>query len=362
MKKFKNDLYIEGSQSLLKAFAEEIEKLGWEYKNTMTSNCNPKSFSKGINTLFCKKNEGYYGQNYWTFENYSFLHLPQDWNKAIALASEVVEEIPEYVKCTNWLGDLYTNGKIYKVADGIIIHDSGKSHRNISYYGFTSKFIPSTLKEYDAQQLEIKKKELLDEANRRYPVGTKFYSSLCGNYVYTVESNDYYWYHNNQIVVNTTTGPSIYTRGKWAEIIKEEFKVGDWVKQDAWDTCYKLKSINYSTGNLILDNPAGDTIGTYPIKLFRLATPEEIAKVKDTIEIAGYKAEFYHEEGAFGSEKLVKFGCKSGITQSDVYAIETVQQLCNHLNLSIQFSKDRLVVNGNSVDSETISKLIDKLG
>lgn len=67
------------------------------------------------------------------------------------------------------------------------------------------------------------------------------------------------------------------TKEEVDSVTKVKFEVGDWIKQNSWNTCYKLKAINYAKGNLIIDCPEGDEYGKYPIDLFRLATKKEIA-------------------------------------------------------------------------------------
>lgn len=74
-----------------------------------------------------------------------------------------------------------------------------------------------------ATQEEINE-ALLNEAKRRYPIGTHFKSAYKPNYprTYTVEKDYYSWYRDGNIVVNHKMGPSIYCNGNWAEIVESK--------------------------------------------------------------------------------------------------------------------------------------------
>jgi hypothetical protein len=98
-KKFKNQLGIKGSFSLLKAFSEELENIG--YKAHSKSNIDTAR-RYGIMQINQYGGNGIYG--YWSNLDHmdcnpTILFLPQDWNKALQLASETEEIIPEYVEC-----------------------------------------------------------------------------------------------------------------------------------------------------------------------------------------------------------------------------------------------------------------------
>lgn len=65
-------------------------------------------------------------------------------------------------------------------------------------------------------------KEILAKAKIDYPIGTVFRSSMVPSQkdTYTVKSENYYWWRENtNLVVNSSNGPSIYTDGRWAEIV-----------------------------------------------------------------------------------------------------------------------------------------------
>lgn len=74
-------------------------------------------------------------------------------------------------------------------------------------------------------------KLLLNKANKDYPIGIKF-KSVANNEVYTSGGIHKIWtseVHPDGIGNDPGQG-ILYSKGNWAKVIKEEFKVGDWVK------------------------------------------------------------------------------------------------------------------------------------
>lgn len=61
--------------------------------------------------------------------------------------------------------------------------------------------------------------ELLAEAKKRYPIGTVFKSSLNNTARSTVKNGELYLWRNTDICIDNQGGYSVYTNGKWAEII-----------------------------------------------------------------------------------------------------------------------------------------------
>ena len=59
---------------------------------------------------------------------------------------------------------------------------------------------------------------LIQEAKRRYPIGTYFKSSMDGTYPGYIRTGEMYWWKDSDIVANVPGGTSVYTNGKWAEI------------------------------------------------------------------------------------------------------------------------------------------------
>ena len=85
---------------------------------------------------------------------------------------------------------------------------------------------------------KVDKDALLEEAKRRYPVGTKF-KSVNNKEIYKVETDSHRWYNEG---IDVEKVPWVYLRGNWAEIIEEPkvevkekikstitWKIGDYV-------------------------------------------------------------------------------------------------------------------------------------
>lgn len=91
--------------------------------------------------------------------------------------------------------------------------------------GETKEERPKPKRSRGANKKEDTSDSLLNEAKRRYPVGTKFISPESGR-KYTVENNTHREYPNGNVEVDKV--PWLYWNGKWAEIIESpEIKGGD---------------------------------------------------------------------------------------------------------------------------------------
>lgn len=82
---------------------------------------------------------------------------------------------------------------------------------------------------------EIDKNALLEEAKRRYPIGTKF-KSVNDKEIYKVETNSHRWCNEG---IDVEGVPWIYLRGNWAEIVEEpkvetKFEKGKWYHSTDW--------------------------------------------------------------------------------------------------------------------------------
>jgi hypothetical protein len=105
--------------------------------------------------------------------------------------------------------------------------------------------------EFTKQQEKLKMAELLSEAKRRYPAGTKIRAVVnepkLTTDTYTL-TDTHYWASGSQAPTckdNKGQPVCLYFLGMWAEIIKEEpwvAKVGDWVYVVDKGSAYKLKS------------------------------------------------------------------------------------------------------------------------
>jgi hypothetical protein len=393
MKKFKNSLNIAGSSALLSALRNELITIG--YKD-ITEEHGFKAPFKGLTTYTNNKCclRGNYNSTYGD-SNPIELTLPQDWDKAIQLASEVEEEVPEYVKVIaayNGSSGWWIPGDIYKVnswklTEGKGLHatftqinnrTNGWSEDSFNTYNTWKKyFIPATKKEFDAQELEFKKKELIEEAKRRgYKEGIKIILIRGKVGQTSCSTGGNFKYHNIQdelTLENNSSINTIYYQGEWATIVEDEFKVGDIVVvKDLIG--FSEDGANYTASTLTLggiykvaSKPweySKDEFGiklegyvlTFPIKSFRKATPKEIAKYnqskENTIEIAGYKAEVKNGR--------IAFGCKP-FSKEDLKAIKKVIELSQSLGLSFIIGDGEMDVEYDGSTGEVSLGVLNKL-
>ena len=164
----------------------------------------------------------------------------------------VVEEelLPEYwervINTSN-----FTKGKVYKIKDrtnlekwGNFIDDQGQTNgsapENYKY------FKPSTPEAFQRQ-------ELLEEAKRRYPVGTRFKSAFNNDCKGEVSTTNFYWWFDTDIVVDVRGGKSVYSKGAWAEVIKPIFKSEDGVDIYEGDTIYYVRKDFKDSSNEVIE-------------------------------------------------------------------------------------------------------------
>jgi hypothetical protein len=146
-KKFKNKFAVTGSKHLLKAFAEELKEIGYFIKMHKPSGDTYSRLS------IYDDGEILYSENAYRFIEYK---LPQDYNKALELAKEVEEVIPEYVKCIKDACPI-TKGDVCKVSSKGIIQSDKYKFPDV-WHDYTldeikNYFIPATKEEYVIQQI-----------------------------------------------------------------------------------------------------------------------------------------------------------------------------------------------------------------
>lgn len=136
--------------------------------------------------------------------------------------------VPEYVECVNSKTHHYKEGKIYTWPDTIT--EECKPNKPGILKGSVWEFKPSTKEAYDEQQEKLKMEELLNEAKRRYPTGTKVRAVLDGpeltTEIFTL-TDSHYWASGSKVpACYTEEGHPVclHLSGKWAEIVKEEPK------------------------------------------------------------------------------------------------------------------------------------------
>lgn len=161
--------------------------------------------------------------------------------------------------------------------------------------GHTDKIIKST----DMTE------ELLEEARRRYPIGTIFKSPQNNN-TYKVRYEADYWIGSNNggviATVSESSGQYLFFKGQWAEIISgtEVFKVewipkvGDWVvgwhdsEPNLYREAWKIKEVR---GGLAY--PEGKQGWCTGVENIRKA---ELHEVPTTVEIKGMTYEKFRQE------------------------------------------------------------------
>ena len=129
------------------------------------------------------------------------------------------EVVPEYVECIKSLSNEFTRGKLYTWPYPLY-NDGNESTLDILDGGLW-KFKPSTKEAYDKQQEKLKMEELLSEAKRRYPIGTKFKCLVSNSIIHEVKDlslfiiNMGHIFYEHQMICDGI---------RWTEIIKEELK------------------------------------------------------------------------------------------------------------------------------------------
>lgn len=161
---------------------------------------------------------------------------------------EVKENIPEYVECTSWSGKLFKEGQIYPTKNG-------KAYNNDGVIACVGKFKPSTKEAYVRQ-------ELLKEAKRKYPVGTKIKNAYCPEVntdIRTITSEPYFKGGDIYVkVAETNTHINLIHNGVWAEIVKPILISEDGVEIYDGDWYYFVKNLNIGHCRCIKGMPSGE--------------------------------------------------------------------------------------------------------
>ena len=128
---------------------------------------------------------------------------------------------------------------------------TGEAKKYLKYFYFRNNAL-AYIKECKEKK-EQERQELLAEAKRKYPIGTKFKSINSLGNIHTIEDNCLQWstYYPNYI----TCGPKgiiIYTKDedKWAEVLPLKFTTEDDV-----DIYGDMKTYAVAKGDLDIDNP-----------------------------------------------------------------------------------------------------------
>jgi hypothetical protein len=319
-KKFKNEaFYVKGPQSLLDALKTELGELGY-----------------GIGKNHHKGSLGIYPSQAYTQDlsksfpdNRVYLILPQDWNKALQLASEEKEVIPEYVQLVkDWSCNGEYMGEVFKLStlDNLSKFQNAPSKEdfrsNIQHWINQGYFQPSTKEAYEAQQNAPKFKEG-DFISGGYDLG----------YIKSVKNGEYsiIWETGGSIEISEESialmaKDTVYKKVSDEEalkMLKEHYAKqgiveGSRVSCRKWNgtSCtvigFKLKkdtrSGQYSFGEhyfsnsqlaILYDNGYGSAYISPDVEGFRVLPKE--------VYVAGYQA---NVSKALGTEKLIKIGCQ----------------------------------------------------
>jgi hypothetical protein len=203
------------------------------------------------------------------------------------------------------------------------------------------------------EEPKSEQESLLEEAKRRYPIGTKYYvAHLNGKDAYyedIVDSHDFS-YTKHSITLEGSTFKNwarcVYHEGKWAGIVantSEEFKVGDWVtvldtnigSPGAIDT-FRKNGFTGKVGRVIT------TSSSYPYNVngiwskVRKATSEEIAEAQRLMtQLASESLDM---------EKILRI-CK------DNYPVGTTYE-CACYSQSFTVDEQSFKINGTSIYGE----------
>jgi hypothetical protein len=158
-KKFKNKFAVTGSKHLLKAFAEELKEIGYISEGIINHGIYPLIVNEGV-----EYDNGAFTSWPNSLNSIPTYKLDKEWNKALELAKEVEEVIPEYVKIRSDIATFASTtsrwskdepNKVYKVID---FKKSPTKDFKCYYVGesiclIPDDVIPATKEEYVIQQI-----------------------------------------------------------------------------------------------------------------------------------------------------------------------------------------------------------------
>jgi len=231
---------ITGSKALLKAMWSDLLEAGYievskNYSPSRTdkseyfisTNAHTSSTQTNFKELFCG--------NVLCKYHITF-NLPEQYNEALEFAKEQLKSFDEVERFAvndyitvhtipepHWLSE--TKQRTFRIVGDFIndrINGYATSYLNNSQsgtYGIDKKYIRKATPE------EIKKYEqdaLLEEAKKRYPVGTRYIPTSRGNRNTDCCTGKFKWSeHSDNRIEDATLGTGIYEGGKWAEIVKD---------------------------------------------------------------------------------------------------------------------------------------------
>jgi hypothetical protein len=223
--------------------------------------------------------------------------------------SKKVSDVPEYVECIKQVGyckigivyqSRYNNNRFEWYYGENDTFNGDPSELNIwdsmsVDYLWTKNFKPSTKEAYDAQQrsqstpqpepVKIKQsiKDILKEAKRKYPIGTRFKSLISGEEK-TVKNGAFIVRYEENAISDTseTSGSYLYRDGKWAEIIESAQVL---IPREFFEAMNTYDLIHLSDVDLL----------DYCRKKFPIGCSVVSHALRDTVQITDHK-QFYESD------------------------------------------------------------------
>ena len=416
MKKFKNNFGVKGSLPLLMALKEEVEKLGWKYDSNFSS-----GYSENSPDLYFKADrpKDDLKVNHFSFSNvYNGIiyNLPQQWYECLKAASELEEDIPEYVKAIDTSISSFggipiglEKGKIYKVLGTNKCPSCGESLYKINldsgrpkycsvcdtgglpsdvYHTF--RFRSSTKEAYEKQQEKVKIQKLLKKvepwAIGTYVVFLKEYggnpkgtiSSVVRTRERTIETEA------NMFQTDETCCLFKDKECKWfptlqeaeafsKELLEEEFVLPKkWgIRQNAGEEVCTWFNKKYGIHAHVkgaykfLLAPKSTKHSSYSdtLKGHTEITKEQFNKYvlnapeikEEAIKIAGYNV-------GFQDDNKVSIGCYTDISLKDLKAFRKVVKIANKFSKELTINLNCIMdEDENMVTLEEIEELIERL-
>lgn len=345
MRNLKKMFRVTGSETLRKAFSEELNNLG--FRNEGSSDGDHIAVYGGLagyHYNYRKSCTDHVGKKIYV--------LPQDWDKALAAAQDYEEVWPKYIKCLETSSGGYSKDKIYVAHRG-----TDKDYfTTLDDYGSTTngwckhKFKEVTKEEYDLQEAKPVAGDYVIMVSERavnnssYRIGDIFQV----NHTYKSGLSD----------IDSWIFDADYDNGRGMSIrnvrkaTPQEIKEATEIK--AGDIVIALQNVSYlfkgelATIRSIEDThvkfshnkDSNDFAGCSPVSdFFRKATAAEL-KVWDNVKISGYNAEV--------ADGKIKFGCQ----RLSKTTLQELHSIAGHVDIKI---------GDTDITQHLLTKLISKL-
>jgi len=238
-------LYVDNSFYYI--FESYDDKIGW--KNYLSV------YPDSEDSLYCNTTNEIYN---WSENNNYILSEPSKQELEHYLACVKAGEYVEAPKFTEkWNKDniiglkfktdisdtIYTVVKSRNVGGFGIIWNESNSTKTEQYYDskdYTIEFFKNRIENREwilEESKSLSREELLEEAKRRFPVGTKF-KQISNEKIYEAETTPHFYYHGENYIAVRDLHGVVYKDGVWAEVISlpepKKLKKEDFVKKKIW--------------------------------------------------------------------------------------------------------------------------------